>query len=67
MIKCKYCQKEIEGKSNKKFCSDHCRSMNWKSMKSLKKLKKETKHLLDKASVTVSPEVQELYNRIFKN
>jgi len=64
---CLYCHSTIVGRSHKKYCNDVCRSLNWKSIKRLKKAKKETVDMISKANIVISPEVQELYKRIFGN
>ncbi len=64
--KCLYCRKVlVDKRPQAKYCDDVCKSMNWKSTKRLKKIKEETKWMLDKDNVQVSSEVEELYKKIF--
>lgn len=65
MKKCNYCGAVLKGRSNQKYCNDICRSMNWKSQKRLKKIKEETRWMIEKANVMVGSDVQELYKKIF--
>ena len=65
-MKCQYCKSELKEKRNgSKYCNDHCRSMNWKSVKRLRKIKEETRQMIEKANIQVNDEVKELYNKIF--
>lgn len=61
-MKCVFCRKEIEGRSNKKYCNDVCRSLNWKAQKRLKKKRDYNRSLIDKSNVVIDQSIIDLFN-----
>jgi len=61
--RCKYCNKLVEGNAKRKYCSDSCRSLNWKSIKSLKKDSDRKAKLIDKV-IPVDQSIIDLFNLI---
>ena len=71
MKKCLYenCQKPIEGRPNKKFCNNNCRSYYYiylnRQNKAFKKGKEEINAILNQFK-DIDKDVLELFNKIYK-